>query len=24
LFYDELYDILCEGLEFGDGALHED
>ncbi len=23
LFYDELYDIICEGLEFGDGALHE-
>ena len=24
LFYDELYDIICEGLEFGDGALHDE
>jgi len=21
LFYDELFDIICEGLEFGDGAF---
>jgi len=24
LFYDELYDIICEDLEFGEGVLHDE